>query len=125
MLFCYHEHSQCNFKTTYSLGHQICINLTLKIVENVLLFVYLLLKTIVSILRKRKKCRITPDLSSKNSGKCTKVQTYKHVFGPLRFKFRTPVANCSIFTHSYDGAIAGGVDVDDGNAVTQRLDGGW
>lgn len=76
-------------------------------------------------LNKKKKCRITSDLSSKISGKCTKVQTYKHVFSPLKFKFRTPIANSSIFSHSYDGAIMGGADVDDGNTVTQRLHGGW
>lgn len=67
---------------------------------------------------------MTPDLSLKCSGKCTKVKTYKHVFGLQWFKFRVPVANNPIFSHCYDGPIMGGVDVDDGDAMTQRLHSG-
>ena len=46
---------------------------------------------------------------------------YKYVFGLLGSKSRAPEANSAVFSHCYDGAITGGVDADDGNAVTQRL----
>lgn len=68
---------------------------------------------------------MTTDLSLKYSGNCTKVKTYKHVFCPQWFQFGAPVANNPVFLHCYDGAIMGGVDVDDGNAMTQRLQSGW
>ena len=61
-----------------------------------------------------------PDFSLK----VQKVETYKHVFGPQLFEFRAPVANDPVFSHCHDGAIMGGVDVDDGRALTQRLRGG-
>lgn len=42
------------------------------------------------------------------------------MFGPLGFKFRTPEANSTVFLHCYGGAIVGGVDADDGDAMAQR-----
>lgn len=61
---------------------------------------------------------MTPDLSLKCSGKCIKVETYKHVFGLQWFKFGAPVANNPVFSHCCHGAITAGVDVDDGDAMT-------
>lgn len=46
------------------------------------------------------------------------------MFGLEWFGFRAPAANHPVLSHRYDGAITGGVDVDDGDAVTQRLRGG-
>lgn len=59
------------------------------------------------------------------SDKCTKVKTYKHVFGLQWFKFGAPIANNPIFSHCDNGAIMGGMDVDDGNAMTQCPHSGW
>lgn len=56
---------------------------------------------------------------------CTKVKTYKHVFGRQWFQFRAPEANNPVFSHCDGGAVMGGVDVGDGDAVTQRFHRGW
>lgn len=64
------------------------------------------------------------DLSLKCFGECTK-NTYKQMFGLQWFQFRAAAANNTVFSHCYNGAIMAGVDVDDGDAMTQCLHRGW
>lgn len=59
------------------------------------------------------------------TNECVEVYTYKDVFDLLWFEFRAPAANNPVFSSCDHGAITGAVDVDDGAAVTQRLQSGW
>lgn len=47
------------------------------------------------------------------------------MLGLQGLQLRAPEANSTVLSHCYDGAIMVGVDVDNGNAVSQRLRGGW